>query len=48
VRRISVGGTFAYAAIGSLVEAGRELLAGSADFFDRAAVGRTAVEEAFR
>jgi 2-methylisocitrate lyase-like PEP mutase family enzyme len=48
VRRISVGGTFAYAAIGSLVEAGRELLAGSANFFDRAAVGRSAVEEAFR
>lgn len=48
VRRISVGGTFAYATIGSLVEAGRELLAGSAEFFDRAAIGRTAVEEAFQ
>lgn len=48
VKQISIGGTFAYAAIGSLVEAGRELLAGSTDFSDRAAIGKATVDEAFR
>ncbi|MET0965952.1 MAG: isocitrate lyase/phosphoenolpyruvate mutase family protein [Nakamurella sp.] len=48
VHRISVGGSFAYAALGALVEAGRDLLAGSTDgLFERVAVGREAVNQAF-
>lgn len=49
VRRISVGGAFAFAAYGALVEAARELLdKGTYGFWDRAKVGRAAVQEAFR
>jgi 2-methylisocitrate lyase-like PEP mutase family enzyme len=48
VRRISVGGAFAFAALGALVEAARELQAGeSATFLQRARVGGTAAEAAF-
>lgn len=48
VGRISVGGAFAYAALGALVEAGRELQAGdSSAFFGRAGLGRNAVQAAF-
>jgi 2-methylisocitrate lyase-like PEP mutase family enzyme len=48
VRRISVGGAFAFAAYGALVEAARELLeAGTYGFWDRAKAGRAAVQEAF-
>lgn len=48
VARISVGGSFAFAALGALVEAGRELLdAGTYGFFDRAAVSRPLVRQAF-
>ncbi|MET0866259.1 MAG: isocitrate lyase/phosphoenolpyruvate mutase family protein [Nakamurella sp.] len=49
VKRISVGGSFAFAAFGALVEAGRDMLAGSTDgLFERVAIGRDAVNEAFR
>jgi 2-methylisocitrate lyase-like PEP mutase family enzyme len=48
VRRISVGGAFAFAALGAVVEAAHELLdQGTYGFWDRAAVGRAAVGEAF-
>jgi 2-methylisocitrate lyase-like PEP mutase family enzyme len=48
VARISVGGRFAYAAYGALVEAARELRAGSyADFSARAATGVQAIRAAF-
>jgi 2-methylisocitrate lyase-like PEP mutase family enzyme len=48
VARISVGGAFAFAALGALVEAGRELLTqGTYGFWDRAAVGRRLAGEAF-
>jgi 2-methylisocitrate lyase-like PEP mutase family enzyme len=48
VHRISIGGTFAYAALGALVEAARELQAGGqSEFFARAALGQAAVAEAF-
>lgn len=48
VARVSVGGGFAYAALGALVEAGRELLDhGTYGFWERAGVGRTAVKTAF-
>lgn len=48
VARISVGGMFANAAMGALVEAGRELREqGAGAFFERAAVGRAAAAEAF-
>jgi 2-methylisocitrate lyase-like PEP mutase family enzyme len=48
VRRISVGGAFAFAAYGTLVEAARELLEkGTYGFWDRAAAGRAAVRDAF-
>jgi 2-methylisocitrate lyase-like PEP mutase family enzyme len=40
VHRISVGGSLAYAAFGSLAEAGRELLAGSPKFWEMAQQGR--------
>ena len=49
VRRISVGGAFALAAYGTLIEAGRELLDhGTYGFWERAKAGRVAVQEAFR
>lgn len=48
VARISVGGAFAFAALGAVVEAGRELLdAGTYGFLDRAAVGGAAARRAF-
>lgn len=49
VRRISVGGAFAFAALGALVEAARELQAGESDtFLARARVGGEAAQAAFR
>lgn len=49
VRRISVGGAFAFAAYGALVEAARELLdEGTYGFWDRARLARSMVGEAFR
>jgi 2-methylisocitrate lyase-like PEP mutase family enzyme len=47
VSRISIGGAFAYTALGALVEAARELLAGTTEFFDRIADGRIAAQGAF-
>jgi 2-methylisocitrate lyase-like PEP mutase family enzyme len=48
VKRISVGGAFAYAALAGLVDAGREFLdAGTLGFWDRAAVGGAAARAAF-
>jgi 2-methylisocitrate lyase-like PEP mutase family enzyme len=48
VRRVSVGGAFAYAALGAVAEAARELLDhGSYGYSRLAATGRTAVEQAF-
>jgi 2-methylisocitrate lyase-like PEP mutase family enzyme len=48
VRRISVGGAFAYAAIAGLVEAGKELIeAGTLGFWERSAVGGAAARAAF-
>jgi 2-methylisocitrate lyase-like PEP mutase family enzyme len=48
VRRISVGGAFAYAAYGALVQAARELRQqGTYGFWAQAEVGRAAVREAF-
>lgn len=48
VARVSVGGGFAYAAIGALVEAGRELLdQGTYGFWERAGIGRSAARAAF-
>jgi 2-methylisocitrate lyase-like PEP mutase family enzyme len=48
VRRISVGGAFAFAAYGALVEAARELLEqGTYGFWERTKVGRDAVREFF-
>jgi 2-methylisocitrate lyase-like PEP mutase family enzyme len=48
VRRVSVGGAFAFAALGTLVEAGRELLGGTfSTVFGRVAVGREATQQAF-
>jgi 2-methylisocitrate lyase-like PEP mutase family enzyme len=48
VRRISVGGAFAFAALGSVVDAARELLEqGTYGFRERSRVGLTAVREAF-
>ena len=49
VRRISVGGAFAFAAYGALVESARELLdQGTYGFWERAKVGRAAAQEAFK
>jgi 2-methylisocitrate lyase-like PEP mutase family enzyme len=49
VSRISVGGAFAFAALGAAVEAGRELLEkGTYGFWDTAAMGGGAASEAFR
>jgi 2-methylisocitrate lyase-like PEP mutase family enzyme len=48
VARISVGGAFAYAALGALAEAGREFLGeGTYGFWQRAAVGREIAGQAF-
>lgn len=48
VRRVSVGGSFAFAALGALVEAARELQAGdSYTFFERSRVGSAAAQAAF-
>ena len=48
VRRISVGGAFAFAAYGALIEAARELLdEGTYGFWDRAKLARTVVQENF-
>jgi 2-methylisocitrate lyase-like PEP mutase family enzyme len=48
VHRISVGGAFAFAALGALVEAAHELQAGeSATFLERARVGGAAAQSAF-
>jgi len=48
VRRISVGGAFAFAALGALVEAARELQAGDSDtFLERVRLGASAAREAF-
>jgi 2-methylisocitrate lyase-like PEP mutase family enzyme len=49
VRRISVGGAFAFAAYGALIEAARELLdQGTYGFWERAKAARSVVGEAFR
>jgi 2-methylisocitrate lyase-like PEP mutase family enzyme len=48
VRRISVGGAFAYAAIAGLIDAGREFLdAGTLGFWERSAIGGAAARAAF-
>lgn len=48
VRRISVGGAFAYAALGAAVEAARELIdEGTYGYFERAGVGLQAARPAF-
>jgi 2-methylisocitrate lyase-like PEP mutase family enzyme len=48
VRRISVGGAFAYAAIAGLIEAGKELLeSGTLGFWEKSAVGGAAARSAF-
>ena len=48
VRRVSVGGAFAYAALGAAVEAARELLdKGTYGYFERAGVGLQAARSAF-
>lgn len=49
VARISIGGAFAFAALGALVEAGRELLEqGTYGFWAKVAIGRDVVGRAFR
>lgn len=47
VRRISVGGSFAFAALGALVEAARQLQAGSSEFLQHAQLGSQAAKAAF-
>ncbi len=48
VRRVSVGGAFAYAALGAAVEAARELLdEGTYGYFERAGLGLKAARSAF-
>jgi 2-methylisocitrate lyase-like PEP mutase family enzyme len=48
VRRVSVGGAFAYAALGATIEAARELLdEGTYGYFERAGVGLQAARSAF-
>jgi 2-methylisocitrate lyase-like PEP mutase family enzyme len=48
VRRVSVGGGFAFAALGALVEAARELRAdGTYNFWDRASLGSQTTRSAF-
>jgi hypothetical protein len=45
---VSVGGAFAFAALGAVVEAAQELLTdGSYGFWDRASVGGSAARGAF-
>jgi 2-methylisocitrate lyase-like PEP mutase family enzyme len=49
VARISIGGAFAYAALGAVVEAARELQEkGTYDFWERSMVGGGAVRQAFK
>jgi 2-methylisocitrate lyase-like PEP mutase family enzyme len=49
VKRISVGGAFAYAALGAVVEAASELKAeGTYSYWNRTSLGRAHAEEAFR
>jgi 2-methylisocitrate lyase-like PEP mutase family enzyme len=49
VRRISVGGGFAYTALGAVIEAARELLEdGTFGYWERAGSGRTAARSAFK
>jgi 2-methylisocitrate lyase-like PEP mutase family enzyme len=49
VRRISVGGGFAFAAYGALIEAARELLdEGTYGYWERTRIGREAVQKAFK
>lgn len=45
--RISVGGTFFYAAAGALIDAGKALLAGETSFYANAATGRKGAAAAF-
>jgi 2-methylisocitrate lyase-like PEP mutase family enzyme len=48
VKRVSVGGAFAFAALGALAEAARELqAAGTYGFWHNAAIGRQAARTAF-
>jgi len=48
VRRVSVGGAFAYAAIGAVADAARELLGpGTYGYSRLAATGRAAAQAAF-
>ncbi len=47
VKRISVGGMFAYAAAAAVLEAGHDLLSGRTDFMTRAAIGREAIGQSF-
>lgn len=48
VARISVGGAFAYAALGAVVEAATELQdSGTYGFWDRSAIGRKAIQTPF-
>jgi len=48
VARISVGGAFAYAALGGLVDAARELLdSGTYGYLRQSGTGRSAVDQAF-
>jgi 2-methylisocitrate lyase-like PEP mutase family enzyme len=47
VARVSIGGAFIYAALGTVVEAARELMErGTYEFRERTAIGRTAVLDA--
>jgi 2-methylisocitrate lyase-like PEP mutase family enzyme len=47
VARISIGGSFAFAALGALVEAARELRSGlTSEYFERARVGAAAAQSA--
>lgn len=47
VARISVGGTFAWAAYSGLVESARQLLDGDTAFFERTAAAREVIDQAF-
>ncbi|MGH9065665.1 MAG: isocitrate lyase/PEP mutase family protein [Acidimicrobiales bacterium] len=47
VARVSVGGAFAFAALGALVEAARELRRGDLTFWERAGLGASAARAAF-
>jgi 2-methylisocitrate lyase-like PEP mutase family enzyme len=48
VRRISVGGSLAYAALGALADAGRELLDGGPTFWELAKQGRDSARASFQ